>query len=186
MSLKHGILGLLTYESMSGYEIMKIFNDSLSFFWNAQTSQIYRELNSIEEEGWVTCELVQQDDKPNKKIFTITKSGMDELVKWLDGHDPSKIMNYRDDMTLRVFFSGNSSRVELVKELIHYYNLNKKFFNGLKKVESETDLRAEHFKKYEDKIYWTMAIKRGQIKAQANMKWVKDCLDLLEEEYNEL
>ena len=41
--LKHGILGLLNYGSMTGYEINKAFKDSLSYFWNAQTSQIYRE-----------------------------------------------------------------------------------------------------------------------------------------------
>ena len=39
--LKHGILGLLNYGSMTGYEINKIFKDSLNYFWDAQTSQIY-------------------------------------------------------------------------------------------------------------------------------------------------
>ena len=42
--LKHGILGLLNYHSLTGYEIMEVFRDSLNFFWSAQTSQIYREL----------------------------------------------------------------------------------------------------------------------------------------------
>ncbi len=42
--LKHGILGLLNYHPMTGYEIMLVFRDSLRFFWSAQTSQIYREL----------------------------------------------------------------------------------------------------------------------------------------------
>ena len=37
MSLKHGLLGLLNYGSMTGYELDKIFRDSLSFFWQAKT-----------------------------------------------------------------------------------------------------------------------------------------------------
>lgn len=47
--LKHGILGLLNYGDMTGYEIMKVFRDSLSFFWTANTSQIYRELNTLKK-----------------------------------------------------------------------------------------------------------------------------------------
>ena len=43
--LKHGILGLLNYGDMTGYEIREAFESSLKFFWPAQTSQIYRELN---------------------------------------------------------------------------------------------------------------------------------------------
>lgn len=30
--LKHGILGLLNYHDMTGYEIMEVFRDSLRFF----------------------------------------------------------------------------------------------------------------------------------------------------------
>ena len=37
MALKQGLLGLLNYGEMTGYELAKAFNDSLSFFWQAQT-----------------------------------------------------------------------------------------------------------------------------------------------------
>ena len=56
MALKQGLLGLLNYGEMTGYELAKAFNDSLSFFWQAQTSQIYRELNQLEAEGLVYTE----------------------------------------------------------------------------------------------------------------------------------
>ena len=46
--LKHGILGLLSYGDMTGYQIMTVFRDSLSHFWVAQTSQIYREMQGLE------------------------------------------------------------------------------------------------------------------------------------------
>ena len=51
--LKHGILGLLNYGDMTGYEIMTVFRDSLSHFWTAQKSQIYRELQALEKNGWI-------------------------------------------------------------------------------------------------------------------------------------
>ena len=51
--LKHGILGLLNYKEMTGYEIMEIFRDSLNYFWDAKTSQIYRELQGLEQKEYV-------------------------------------------------------------------------------------------------------------------------------------
>ena len=81
--LKHGILGLLNYGSMTGYEIREIFNKSLNFFWQAQSSQIYRELHTLEKNGWITMTAVEQSDKPNKNICSITESGKAELMRWI-------------------------------------------------------------------------------------------------------
>ena len=81
--LKHGILGLLNYGSMTGYEINKIFKDSLNYFWDAQTSQIYRELQTLKKNGWASDETIEQESKPDKKLFSITESGKQELKRWL-------------------------------------------------------------------------------------------------------
>lgn len=35
MSLKHGLLGLLNYGNMTGYDIDRTFKDSLFLFWQA-------------------------------------------------------------------------------------------------------------------------------------------------------
>ena len=64
--LKHGILGLLNYGDKTGYEIMTVFRDSLNHFWTAQTSQIYRELQTMEKAGWISERHVEQTGKPNE------------------------------------------------------------------------------------------------------------------------
>ena len=76
--LKHGILGLLNYGDMSGYEIREAFKNSLNYFWTAQTSQIYRELCVLEKKGWITKQTVEQIGKPNKNICSITDEGRKE------------------------------------------------------------------------------------------------------------
>ena len=67
---------------MTGYEIMEVFRDSLRFFWNAQTSQIYRELQGLEQKNWVNKTYVPQQGKPDKNIYAITEEGKAELLKW--------------------------------------------------------------------------------------------------------
>lgn len=180
MSLKHGILGLLTYGSMTGYELMKVFNESLTFFWNAQTSQIYRELDTIEKKGWVNSKYIVQEDKPNKKLFTISDKGKEELVRWVDKHSAKDMMKIRDSMTMRVFFGSEGDIDALKRELIEYRSINEHFLNSLKKVESELDYREQIAKKPGEKLYWLMGIKRGYKTAQSNMEWVDECLELLE------
>ncbi len=79
--LKHGILGLLNYHQLTGYEIMTVFRDSLHFFWSAQTSQIYRELQTLEAKGWVSKTPVPQQSKPDKNVYAITPEGHEELLR---------------------------------------------------------------------------------------------------------
>lgn len=83
MSLRYAILGLLTRESLTGYELTKRFDSSINHFWPAKHSQIYPELASLTQEGLVTFELVTQTSKPNKKVYTITAEGRESLCEWL-------------------------------------------------------------------------------------------------------
>ena len=55
MSLTYGILGFLSYGSMTGYDLAKAFSCSVNFFWNAQTSQIYRELGRAWSQANLCC-----------------------------------------------------------------------------------------------------------------------------------
>ena len=68
--LKHGILGLISNGDKTGYEIMTVFRDSLSHFWTAQTSQIYRELQTMEKAGWISQRHIAQSGRPDKNVFS--------------------------------------------------------------------------------------------------------------------
>ena len=50
MSLRHGILGLLSKWDATGYDIKKEFDDFMGIFWHSHLSQIYPELNRLEKE----------------------------------------------------------------------------------------------------------------------------------------
>ena len=102
--LKHGILGLLNYGDMTGYEINEVFENSLNFFWPAQTSQIYRELTVLEKNKWIVKQTVEQSGKPNKNICSITEEGRKELLRWLNDSDVNFEM--RSPTLMKIFFLG--------------------------------------------------------------------------------
>src|SRR3989339_1985319 len=106
MSLPYGLLGLLNYFSMSGYDLKKMFNDSINFFWAAETSQIYRELNGLEKKGDIVSKVTASAKGPNKRVYTITKQGKTNLKKWLD--NPPEIIgeDQRNAFLIRVLHSS--------------------------------------------------------------------------------
>src|SRR5260221_14613969 len=78
-TLGYALLGLLTRESCSGYDLGRHLKEPVSFFWQARYSQIYPELAKLEEQGLVTHTNYDQQGLPEKKIDTITAESQDAL-----------------------------------------------------------------------------------------------------------
>ena len=84
MSLGNALLGLINYRPMTGYDLKRIFDDTVGFFWFAQMSQIYRELNKLEEEGLVKSTIEAQEKRPDRKVYQLTKKGKKVFLNWMN------------------------------------------------------------------------------------------------------
>lgn len=82
MSINHAILGMLSYEPMTGYDLKKIMQESPFMYWSGNNNQIYKALVELLREGYVTSEIYHQDSSPSKKVYTITDDGLAELKRW--------------------------------------------------------------------------------------------------------
>jgi DNA-binding PadR family transcriptional regulator len=83
MSIEHAILGLLSLNSLSGYDIKKMFEGSPALYWSGNNNQIYKTLVKLHEQGWVSRETQLQDASPARKIYSITEKGLEELRRWV-------------------------------------------------------------------------------------------------------
>ncbi|MDQ0416669.1 DNA-binding PadR family transcriptional regulator [Croceifilum oryzae] len=83
MTINHAILGMLSYKSLTGYELKKMIKESPFMPWSGNNNQIYKALMELLKDGFVTNEIHHQDSSPSKKIYTITNEGLAELKKWL-------------------------------------------------------------------------------------------------------
>ncbi len=184
MSLKHGILGLLNYGSMTGYELDKAFKASLAFFWKAKTSQIYRELDVMEKNGWLSSKRVLQTEKPNKRVYTITDSGRNELINWLSlpEADIADAMGVKSAFLMRIFFGGEIS-IEQSLEMLRFYRD--------KCLESKNSLYAAHTSSSEYGVslgdekktkFWNLSILYGESFYTASINWADQAIAMLEEE----
>lgn len=83
MSIKHAILGFLSYESMTGYDLKKIIQNSTFMHWSGNNNQIYKALTELSDEGHVTNEVHFQSNAPSKKVYTISETGVGALKEWI-------------------------------------------------------------------------------------------------------
>ena len=83
MSIKYAILGILSYQPLTGYDLKKIIQDSPFMPWSGNNNQIYKSLVELFRDGLVTNEIHHQESSPSKKIYTITQEGLEELKEWV-------------------------------------------------------------------------------------------------------
>lgn len=184
MSLKHGLLGLLGYGSMTGYELDKVFKDSLSFFWQAKTSQIYRELDAMERQGWLASERVIQSDKPNKRVYSLTGSGKQEFLHWMA--EPDSDINgaaySKSAFLMRVFFAGELSAGQSLAMLRAYRD--KCLASGLAMGEAN-NAAVKYGTVVGDETkarYWKITAIYGEMFYRMGIEWAEKAIAILEEE----
>lgn len=181
MSLKHGLLGLLNYNDMTGYELGKAFHDSLSFFWQAQSSQIYRELNKLEEQGHLSSRIEFQTDKPNKRVYSITQCGREELHTWLYTKMPDEIMPTRSEVLMRLFFASLKTKEDTLADLKRIEQDYRSYLSQFSGLSAIIDNYSSFSESKMDSLYWEFTADFGRAYSEMCIQWAKKCAKRLEE-----
>lgn len=120
MSINHAILGILSYKSLTGYDLKKIIQDSPFMYWSANNNQIYRALVELHDKGFVTSEVHYQESSPSKKIYTITEEGLTELKNWvLSSPEPPE---FKKTFLIQLAWANQLDTKELDTILSNYEN----------------------------------------------------------------
>lgn len=77
------ILGLLMEKGRTGYEINEVFETIFSHFYSGSYGMIYPTLKKLQNQGLVEKEVIFQNGKPNKNVFTITDKGKIQFYEYL-------------------------------------------------------------------------------------------------------
>ncbi len=115
MSLKHALLGLIDLEPGSGYDLTQRIRNSIGFFWPSTHQQIYKALHELLHEGCLDVEEEPQQHRPDRRIYSMTQHGREELQRWLD--KPSPPTKIRDAFLIRVFCAHLWDEAHLVERL---------------------------------------------------------------------
>lgn len=164
------LLGLLTIESMSGYDLGVTIRSSVGHFWNESYGQIYPNLKKLEAGGFVTSKTERQKGKPDRNIYFITKNGRDRLAKWLAVPPQPEIP--RNELLLKLFFGARASPAVLIGYLERMLECETAVLKELTGIEVE----IANNQQYPDAPYWKMAARFGQFELQAHIRWAEETL----------
>lgn len=118
MALSHAILAAIDDVSCSGYDLAKKFDGSVGFFWNASHQQIYRELNKLEELGYIEATAIHQAHRPDKKNYVVTATGKDYLREWIA--QPNTLAYPKDELLVKLFAGNLVDTKVLLDQLEHH------------------------------------------------------------------
>jgi DNA-binding PadR family transcriptional regulator len=179
VALRHAVLAALLEGETSGYELSKRFDVSVANFWSATPQQLYRELERLEGSGLIAGRVVEQLRRPNKRVFTLTDAGREELYVFTT--QPARPMAMRDELLvkLQAVDSGDpgavmaalSERIEQSRgKLLLYDRLRERLLAG--RSEAEYLREAERVGPY-------LTLMGGRMFEQQNLSWAKEVLAIL-------
>ncbi|MGW0806088.1 PadR family transcriptional regulator [Nonomuraea sp. NPDC002799] len=163
MSLRHAVLGLLAEEPGSGYDLMKMFDVSLSNVWPATQSQLYAELGKLAEAALVD---VTAEGPRGRKEYSITETGLAELRRWILEVEPTTVA--RSDMLLRVFFLGQVDPEQARAYLRHQVELTTKQLEQLESVREFVENGQDNLS-----VYGRIALEYGLRVGQGRREWAE-------------
>jgi DNA-binding PadR family transcriptional regulator/pimeloyl-ACP methyl ester carboxylesterase len=80
---EYAVLGLIAFGERSGYDLARGAERSVGAMWAPSRSQIYKVLPRLVELGCARARAVEQETRPDKALYAITRRGRDVLRAWV-------------------------------------------------------------------------------------------------------
>lgn len=163
LSPEYALLGILMTRPKHGYEVHSEFSSKMSQFWHLNMSQAYALLKRMEKDGMVVSRELRQENRPAKKIFSVTREGKQRFQNWIY----SPVKHVRD------------LRIELMAKLFFIRELNLK--GGLDLIDKQIEVLQERFveiKGSKEKItdeFQTLLYSFKMAQSTSALEWLKEC-----------
>ena len=172
----YAILGLLTFDAMSGYDVLKLVEKSIGLFWSPAKSHVYSDLRRLAAAGLAAEQVVEQEPRPNKRIYAITDKGREALVQWLN-EGPFEPDHVRSPFTVRLFFGHLVDRSSVIAQIEELRRNAESSLAGLRATEADIKDKDELFFPY-------LTLKSGLSHCEAQIRWADEALEALREKEN--
>ncbi|CAL9632051.1 PadR family transcriptional regulator [Streptomyces sp. enrichment culture] len=180
MALRNALMAALLQGEASGYDLAKEFDASVANFWMASPQQLYRELERMEGDGLITARVVEQERRPNKRLFSLTEAGYAAVRAYVT--EPARPTAIRDELMVKVACAdvgdldavraAVAERMERARaKLDRYERLRQRLLAG--RTEEQYVAEAERIGPY-------LTLLRGLAFERENLQWGEFALRTLE------
>jgi len=156
---------------MSGYDIKRLLERLKGLLGGSSFGNIYPALHTLLKEGQVTVDVLTREDRPPKKVYTITQEGQQSLQEWLEQPVPAGLSQRALVMRLVLARDGGQSGLS---DCLHQRRA---------RVVAHRDALSELRSQSEQAdAGWQLALDYGLAVADAELGWLTRALDRMPKE----
>ena len=167
------ILGLLSHEDLTGYEIKKRIDGAIGFFWKGSFGNIYPALNDMEKQGLVKKSGGDKSSGREKFFYHITKKGSDALKAWIT--EERAINEIKYETLLKIYFGGATDRKTTVRNIEIFEEQARQSLAVLRVYKENLEKVLDK----EDHVHYYLTVTFGIDSYEAYLKWCDRAKKLL-------
>lgn len=175
---RYALLGWLSVKPMSGYDVKRLTEENLGFFWSGSFGQIYPILHEMTEAGLVTVHEEKAGAYPARKVYTITDEGRAELQEWLA--DPAYEESFRSELLLKLFFSAEVGPEFAIEKLKKARDASTALLRQYAGIEAQLPDASDP-----GQVYYWLTLDMGRRIEKAMLEWSQSALKILEGQNDE-
>ncbi len=166
MSVKNALLALLYQRPMHGYELGKQLKLTVHADWDVKPGQIASTLARLRDAALVECEVEATDDAPDRKVYSLTAEGHEELRRW---YLTPEVRDYRlgDEFYIKLVLSLVSGPVNPEQVLMVQ---RRELYQQLHEV---TEMRRQADP--QTQLPWLMLLDSAVMHLEADLRWIEMC-----------
>jgi DNA-binding PadR family transcriptional regulator len=107
----HAILGLLSLQPWTTYELAQQMQRALGQFWPRAESKLYEEPKKLVAHGYATA-TVEHIGKRPRTVYAITPAGRNALRAWMPEPSAGPVIEFEG--LVRVFFAEHGTKADLL------------------------------------------------------------------------
>jgi DNA-binding PadR family transcriptional regulator len=180
MALRHAVLAALLEGEASGYQLAKRFDVSVANFWSATPQQLYRELDQLEQAGLLSGRVVEQHRRPNKRVFTLTAAGREELHAFTA--QPARPTAMRDDLLVKLQAVDTGDQDAVREAIAVRLERSHGKLAGYDRLRDDMlkGRSEEEYLRETDRVGPYLTLMAGRMYEQENIRWSKAVLEILD------
>ena len=194
---RFAILGLLAWKPMSGYDIKKLIEVGLSYFWHESYGSLYPTLNQLVEDGLATRREARRHGRRHRHVYRITEKGRREVDAWLG--EPTDIPRTKNELQLKFFLCSRRPLSESVRLLEEYRDQqseirelyadserilrravhDRELPDELLEVLPTDDPPRDEVERRNEALMFLLTLRHGVLKVDARLAWCEEAIEAL-------
>lgn len=162
------VLGCLSLQPMSGYDIKRFLDRTVVHFWSESYGQLYPALRELETQRLIVGEDAPGQRGRDKRIYRITESGRNRLRDWLS--QPAEPVRPRYEHSLKLFFGFNVPPSVSLQHVIRIREESTTALEAFRRTEEELARWAER-EPVSIAPYWLIVLRGGIRYSEMALEW---------------